>query len=241
MKGERIMIRMLFQGDSITDGNRYKDPESRWDLNHQIGHSYVFNIVGVLGRQFPGKYTFINRGVSGDRVDSIAGRWQRDTLEEKPDVLSLLLGINGNGNFDGTYPEGVEKHLENFEAGYRELLRSARSVNPDLKLILIEPFALPVGNVKPNYEAFTAVFRRKQQIIRDIAREFGAVFVPVQEKLDQLATETAPRLTAAGCDTDPCAYWLWDGVHPTEPMHAFLAQLWLEATKDILTLTDPYF
>ena len=41
---------------------------------------------------------------------------------------------------------------------------SATDFHPDLKLILIEPFALPVGNVKPNYEAFTAVFRRKQQM-----------------------------------------------------------------------------
>ena len=52
---EKNMIRILFQGDSITDGNRYKDPSSRWDLNHQIGHSYVFNITGILGRRAPGK------------------------------------------------------------------------------------------------------------------------------------------------------------------------------------------
>ena len=228
------MIRLLFQGDSITDGNRYKDPESRWDLNHQIGHSYVFNIVGYLGRRFPGKYTFINRGVSGDTVEKCLERWQQDTLDEKPDVLSLLLGINGNGNFDGTYPEGVETHLQNFEAGYRELLRSAWEQDPALKIILIEPFALPVGNLEPNYEAFSDVFRRKQKIIRQIAGEFGAVFVPVQEKLNRLAEETAPILEEAGCPVDPCAYWLWDGVHPTEPMHDLLAELWLEAAKDIL-------
>lgn len=228
------MIRMLFQGDSITDGNRYKDPASRWDLNHQIGHSYVFNIVGFLGRRFPGKYTFINRGVSGDKVDTIRDRWQRDTLEEKPDVLSLMLGINGNGDFSGQFPEGTEAHLRSFEEHYRYLVQSARDVNPDLKLILIEPFALPVGILKPHYEEFTQVFRRKQQIIRGIAREFEAVFVPVQEKLDQLVAETAPQLAAAGCETDPCAYWLWDGVHPTEPTHAFLAQLWLEAAEEIL-------
>ena len=98
------MIRVLFQGDSITDGNRYKDPQNRWDLNHQIGHSYVFNVVGALGRRFPGKYAFINRGVSGDTVEKIAARWQQDTSDEKPDVLSLLLGINGHGSFDGAYP-----------------------------------------------------------------------------------------------------------------------------------------
>lgn len=228
------MIRILFQGDSITDGNRYKDPKSRWDLNHQIGHCYVFSVVGNLGRRFPGKYTFINRGVSGDSVETIQKRWQEDTIEEKPDVLSLLLGINGNGEFDGNFPEGTETHLRNFEQGYRRLLQTARTANPALKLIIMEPFALPVGAVKIHYEAFCAVFRRKQQIIREIAEEFGAVFVPVQEKLEKLVAETAPILAENGCNVDPCAYWLWDGVHPTEPLHAFLADLWLEAAETIL-------
>ena len=84
------MIRILFQGDSITDGNRYKDPESRWDLNNQIGHSYVFLIAATLGRKAPGKYLFINRELSGDSVTSINARWQEDTLDEKPEVLSFF-------------------------------------------------------------------------------------------------------------------------------------------------------
>ena len=228
------MIRILFQGDSITDGNRYRAPESRWDLNHQIGHSYVFNIVGYLGRRFPGKFTFINRGVTGDTVESIQERWQHDTLDEKPDVLSLLLGINGNGQYDGTYPEGVEAHLQNFEMGYRELLRSARNQDPVLKLILIEPFALPVGSLEPAYEAFSEVFRRKRKIVKQISEDFGAIFVPVQEKLERLVEEAAVELEKFDCPVERNAYWLWDGIHPTEPMHDFLAELWLEAAKDIL-------
>lgn len=228
------MIRVLFQGDSITDGNRYKDLESRWDLNHQIGHSYVFTIVGTLGRKDPGKYCFINRGVSADTVASITKRWQRDTLEEKPDVLSLLLGINGNENFDGYFPEGVEEHLRIFESGYRNLLDTARTENPQLQLILIEPFALPARSLKEHFEDFISVFRRKQEIIRQIAKEYGAVFVPVQRKLDQLAKKTAPVLKENGCGIDPYEYWLWDGIHPTEAMHSFLAELWLEAVGDIL-------
>ena len=230
----RHPIRILFQGDSITDGNRLKDPASRWDLNHQIGHSYVFNIAGTLGRTAPGKYTVINRGVSGDTVEKIAVRWQRDTLDETPDILSLLLGINGNGNFDGCFPEGQEEHLCRFETGYRNLLASARENNPALKLILIEPFVLPAGTRKDHFDTFMPFFRRKQACIRQIAADTGAVFVPVQDKLDRLVTETAPLLTEAGCTIDPYAYWLWDGVHPTEPMHSFLADLWMESAGDIL-------
>lgn len=223
------MIKILFQGDSITDGNRYKDPEMRWDLNHQIGQSYVFNIVGKLGLAHPGKYQFVNRGVSGDQIEKITARWQVDTLDEHPDVLSLLLGINGNGSFDGVFPEGTQAHLENFERGYRALLDAARQQNPDLKLILVEPFALPTGHCKAHYEDFAKVFRQKQEIIARIAADYHAVFIPVQKRLDAIVAETAPHLT-----TDPYAYWLWDGIHPTETMHCFLANLWLEGAAEIL-------
>jgi lysophospholipase L1-like esterase len=78
------------------------------------------------------------------------------------------------------------------------------------------------------------VFQRKQAIIRQIASDFDAVFVPVQEKLNALVMETEPKLTESGCRTDPYAYWLWDGVHPTEPMHGFLAELWLETAAEVL-------
>ena len=229
------MIRILFQGDSITDGNRLKDPMARWDLNHQIGHSYVFNIAGDLGRRSPGKYRFINRGVSGDTVAKTAERWQTDTLDENPDILSVLLGINGNGeNLSGKYPEGEDEHMRQFDLGYRSLLDAARAQNPDLKIILIEPFVLPAGKWKTQIYGFIPVFRRKQEIVRKIAEDYNAVFVPVQAELERLAAETAPVLKANGCDIDPYAYWLWDGVHPTEPMHSFLADLWLEAAGDIL-------
>ena len=228
------MIRILFQGDSITDGNRYKDPESRWDLNHQIGHSYVFSVVGELGLKNPGKYAFINRGLSGDSIKSIPARWERDTLEENPDVLSILLGINGNGNFDGKYPEGVDEHLRLFEEGYRNILNSAREKNPELKLIIIEPFALPVRTLKEHYDDFLPIFRKKQEIIRTIAEDYNAVFVPIQEGLEQLVKEYTAEIVKNGWPNDPLEYWMWDGIHPTEPMHRYIADRWLEATADLL-------
>ena len=66
---------ILFQGDSITDGNRLKD--CPWDLNHQIGHSYPYVIVGKLGAEYPQQgLRFVNRGISGIpcRILPSAGR-----------------------------------------------------------------------------------------------------------------------------------------------------------------------
>ena len=228
------MIRILFQGDSITDGGRLKPVECRWDLNHQIGHCYVFSVVGELGAKYPGKYTFINRGLSGDTVASIEPRWQTDTLDEHPDILSILLGINGHGKFEGVFPEGVEAHLEAFDRGYRALLDRALAANPQLKIILMEPFILPVGGIATHFDVFRPIFRRKQAIIRRIAEDYGVIFIPTQDKLDTLVAESTPTLLANGWDKDPQTYWLWDGVHPTEPFHRVLADLWLEAAAPIL-------
>ena len=228
------MIRILFQGDSITDGNRYKAEESRWDLNHQIGHSYAYIVASTLTRMYPGKYQIINRGISSDCVDRMAKRWQVDTLDEKPDVLSILLGINGNYEYDGHYPEGIEEHLEHFDKTYRSLLHSARTRNPMLKLVIVEPFVLPVGRYKTHYYDFIGVFTRKREMMKRIAEDFGAIFIPIQDRLDQLVLECKSTLETNGCDIDPMKYWLWDGVHPTEAMHGFIAELWLDATKEIL-------
>lgn len=88
-------MKILFQGDSITDGNRYKEPERRHDLNHQIGHSYAFIVSGMLGAEYPDAgLKFVNRGISGDTTRGLLRRWREDALDIEPDVLSLLIGTN---------------------------------------------------------------------------------------------------------------------------------------------------
>ena len=81
----------LFQGDSITDGNRGRDK----DPNHIMGHGYAFSIASRIGADFAeSNPVFYNRGISGNRVTDLEKRWQTDTLDIKPDVLSILVGIN---------------------------------------------------------------------------------------------------------------------------------------------------
>jgi len=194
----------------------------------------VFTVAGTLGKKFPGKYHFINRGSSGDCVNKLAERWENDTLEERPDVLSLLVGINGNGARDGVYPEGTEAHLAHFDEVYRSLLDSAIAQNAGLKIVIIEPFILPVEKYKPTYSNFMKAFSRKQELIKKIAEDYGAVFIPVQKRLEALVEQSAEVLSANGWEGDPCEYWLWDGVHPTEATHAYLAELWLDAMNEVL-------
>ncbi len=114
--------RILFQGDSITDGNRGRSA----DPNHILGHGYVFIIAAKYGAAFPDlKLDFINRGVSGNTVLDLEKRWQKDTLDLKPDVLSILIGVNDSGR-------GVK--LDQYEQVYDKLLIQAKAANPKLKL-----------------------------------------------------------------------------------------------------------
>src|SRR5271157_4920077 len=83
--------RILFQGDSITDGNRGRSA----DPNHILGHGYVFIIAAKFGAAFPeARLEFLNRGVSGNTVLDLERRWQKDAIDLKPDVLSILIGVN---------------------------------------------------------------------------------------------------------------------------------------------------
>jgi lysophospholipase L1-like esterase len=120
--------RILFQGDSITDGNRGRGA----DLNHVHGHGFVYLLAARLGAGAPEQNaTFLNRGVSGNTVLDLAKRWPKDALELKPDVLSVMIGVNDSS-------KGVAPQV--FEQTYDEMLTVARAANPKLRLVLCEPF-----------------------------------------------------------------------------------------------------
>lgn len=200
----------LFQGDSITDGNRGRTN----DPNHIMGHGYAFSIASRAGARFPEKQlTFYNRGISGNTVSDLLARWQKDALEIKPDVLSILVGVNDAA-------QAIKQHdvaaTKKYEDGYRELLRQAKAQLPDCLLVLCEPFIAPVGKVKENWNNWQSEVQKKQAVVRLLAKEYQAVFVPLQKVFDDAASR-------AKAD-----YWMWDGIHPTVAGHELIAQEWLK-------------
>ena len=107
------------------------------DPNHILGHGYVFIIAAKYGAAFPDlKLDFLNRGVSGNTVLDLEKRWQKDTLDLKPDVLSILIGVNDSGR-------GVP--LDQYEQVYDKLITQAKAANPKLKLVLCAPFVKPTA------------------------------------------------------------------------------------------------
>jgi lysophospholipase L1-like esterase len=194
--------RVLFQGDSITDGNRGRSA----DPNHILGHGYAFIIAARHGAGFPErKLDFTNRGVSGNTVLDLEKRWAKDTLALKPDLLSVMIGVNDHSR---------NVPLEAYEATYDKLLTDARAQNPKLKLVLIEPFVRHPG--KPVPEGIVA----RQAIVAKLALKHGAALVKLQKVFDDAAAKTADD------------YWVWDTVHPTYRGHQLLADEWERVVRE---------
>jgi lysophospholipase L1-like esterase len=193
--------RVLFQGDSITDGNRGRSA----DPNHILGHGYVFIIAAKYGAAFPDlKLDFINRGVSGNTVLDLEKRWQKDTLDLKPDVLSILIGVNDSGR-------GIP--LAQYEEVYDKLITKAKTANPTIKLVLCAPFVKPTGTVNED-------IRKRQEIVAKLAQKHGAALVQFQPVFDEAAKRA------------PADYWIWDGVHPTYRGHQLMADEWERVVRD---------
>ncbi|KAA5546759.1 SGNH/GDSL hydrolase family protein [Adhaeribacter rhizoryzae] len=199
----------LFQGDSITDGNRTRNN----DWNHVMGHGYAYSIASKLWYELPAKKLhFFNRGISGNKVTDLAARWQTDTLDLNPNVLSILIGINDvaaflNGNQDFT--------AEEYERGYRALLRQTKEQLPDVQLVLCEPFILPVGKVKAQWAAYEGVVRKRREIVKRLSAEHQAILVEFQQTFNKALTKA------------PAEYWIWDGIHPMPAGHELMAREWI--------------
>lgn len=209
---------ILFQGDSITDGGRMKDYEH--DLNHQMGHGYAYVVNSTLGSAYPEKnLKFINKGISGNRVADLYGRWFDDTIRINPDILSILIGINDCEQFRlYSYSSDAVR----FEKTYRLLLDEAIKSNPDIKIVLMEPFGLPVGERKDNFDEMYDILKGYQDATKRVAEDYGAVFIPLQQKFFDLSGKSSAD------------YWCWDGIHPTVCGHGIIADEWMEKCKHLI-------
>lgn len=209
---------ILFQGDSITDGNRVKTNE--WDLNHQMGHGYQFIINAKLGGEYPEKdYKFINRGISGNKIADLYGRWQEDTLKYNPDILSILVGVNDVHFY---LENGNGSSADRFEKIYQLLIDEVKENKADTEIVICEPFVLPVKGKEDYAEKMMKHLAPIQEKTRLIAERNNAIFVPLQQKFTELGKEFGNE------------YWIWDSVHPTVCGHQLIANEWLKCCENVL-------
>jgi lysophospholipase L1-like esterase len=201
---------VLFQGDSITDMGRKHEAADKPNTSDCLGNGYA----GMAGLELlvdrpKDNLTVFNRGVSGNKVFQLADRWDADCLDLKPNVLSILIGVNDiwhtiTGKYQGT--------VEIYERDYRALLTRTFKALPKVKLIVCEPFVLRTGAVTDKWFPEFDGYRRAAKRVADT---FHATFIPYQSIFDEAAKYAPPD------------FWLKDGVHPAPPGASLMALNWL--------------
>lgn len=206
------MKRILFQGDSITDAGRSRESDD-WK-----GMGYPTFVSGKLGYEFPNEYEFLNRGVSGNRSIDLIARIKEDMINLKPDIMSVLIGVNDVwhefGSQNGVCAEWYEKY-------YDILIDEVTTALPNLKIMILEPFTLKGRGNKEYWEPFRAGVEKRAECAKRIADKYGLVFVPLMKRFDEAAEKAAP------------SHWLIDGVHPTPAGHELIARAWIEGFEKL--------
>ena len=199
---------ILLIGDSITDAGRLEA------AYRAFGYGYAHFVAYRLLAKYPGyNLSIINAGISGDTIRDLDYRWERDCLNHKPDILSVLIGIN---DVFRQYTDRLDEAvlLDEYQLTYKRLLSLVKE-KYNCQLILIEPFMFCDDKANPAYKSLQQYINA----VRALAAEFDAVLVPLQELIDRKIKTIPPEKFSD------------DMVHPYVWAHAWIAQQWFEATK----------
>jgi lysophospholipase L1-like esterase len=204
-------MRILFQGDSITDAGR-----DRRNYRH-LGNGYPRYAAEGLRLAFPNaEFDFINLGISGNRTGELFDRLYPDAIALEPDVISILIGVNDVWHRHG--PSRIATTDEQIALNYRTILSELRA-KTKAKILILSPYVLDAadkGEIAREVD-------RIQPIIRGLAEEFADAYIPLHELFrEAMKTQPAPL------------YYSADGVHPNENGARFIAEAYVRALSEIL-------
>ena len=204
---------ILFQGDSITDAGRDKKNQIA-NQQKALGAGYAWMAASHLLIKNPQlNLTIHNRGISGNKVHQLANRWDKDCLDLKPDILSIMIGVNDiwhglNGKYEGT--------VKTYEDDFLNLMERTRKALPKTQFVICEPFVLRCGAVN---EKWFPEFDRYRAAARKVADQNNATFVPFQSMFDEAVQYAPPK------------HWAGDGVHPSSHGASLMAHFWTQSVQ----------
>ena len=202
-------IKLLFQGDSITDAGRDKRNY------HDVGPGYPKYASEILTEEHPEiDFEFINFGISGNRTDQLFDRIKYDAVDLQPDIVSVLIGINDIWH----RAIGVGTTDAQIDLNYRCILDRLKN-ETNAKIMILSPYLLDVDDKPRMREGLKTVL----PMIRKIADEYADVYVPLDELFEEaLKTQPEPR------------FYSGDGVHPNENGARFIGEHYAKAIEKLL-------
>ena len=208
------MKTIVFQGDSITDANR-----DRQYVTGGIGIGYVNKTVGRILVDYPGEYQCFNRGISGNRSVDMYARIKADVLNLKPDILTVLIGVNDVWHeFSSQNGVSTEKYEMILELFVKEILAEL----PEIDIFFLEPFVLRGTATEANFEKFQSEVKLRAAACKRVADKFQISFLPLQDMLSAFAEKTSNEEV------------LFDGVHPSYCGHELISRELYQALKSVL-------
>ena len=204
-------MKILFQGDSITDAGRDKRNY------HHMGKGYPKYASEMIAETFPNaEIEFINLGISGNRTDQLFDRLYPDAIALEPDVISILIGINDIWHRHGTGK--IETTDEQIAVNYRAILTRLKQ-QTNAKIVMLSPYLLD----NEDKESWRVELDSILPIIRSLAKEFADVYIPLDELFDEaLKTQPEPQ------------FYSGDGVHPNENGAKFIGKQYFDAIAPLL-------
>ena len=204
-------IKLLFQGDSITDAGR--DKRNYYDL----GNGYPKFAASIIAEKYSDtSFEFINLGISGNRTGQLFDRFYSDGISLQPDIISILIGINDI--WHRCPPNYILTTDEQIALNYREILKRIKR-ETNAKIVILSPYVLDAEDKEPMKKELSTVL----PIIRELADEFADAYVPLDELFEKaIETQPEPR------------YYSADGVHPNENGAKFIAENYAKAIDKIL-------
>ena len=207
------MKTILFQGDSITDVGRCRDNE------HYLGSGYATMTAGKIGVNYPGQYVCLNRGISGNRSCDLYARIKSDIINLKPDILTILIGVNDTWH-ELAHQNGVS--IKRYETLLDLLICDVKEALPAIKIVLLEPFVLKGTDTDIYFDAFAEDVAKRQVVCKKLSEKHDLPFVPLQNLLENFAKKTSND------------YVLVDGVHPTYTGHTLISDALYHVLTSIL-------
>jgi lysophospholipase L1-like esterase len=205
--------KLLFIGDSITDCGRAR-PVGEGTYG-ALGNGYVNLIAGLISATYPqSAIRIVNMGISGNTVRDLKNRWQTDVIEQKPDWLSIMIGINDVWRqFDNPLQKEWQVDLKEYTSTLEELVQHTR---PSLKgLVVMSPYFIDLNRI----DRMRMLMDRYGEVDKQIAEKYSAIFVDTQSAFDIVLQHLHPMTVAM------------DRVHPDITGHTILARALLKAIE----------
>ena len=172
--------RIVTLGDSITQGGAGPG-------------GYVWLLDKYLAKLYPSQHVeIVNAGISGHKSTDMRGRFQRDVMDKKPDMVTISVGVNDVWHGFRDFQKGVDHPkgdlparvpLEQYKSLVSEMVEMAQAAN--VRVALVSPTLI--------YENLNSVENRAMKLyinaMREIGREKHCLFIDLNEPFRKVIGE----------------------------------------------------